>query len=178
MATLLKNNSAVGLYILEEENDQLETNNTPGEIDLENLTLGDTYIYFDTVIRFEHKVTANKEGTDFVGFWSWQSAATPGSVSASTGGARRGYILATVETTATQQANFEKFFNLNAAVGDGQKFLIRQWASETFREFPYGATNKKYAKVIMRGYDITETEDKGKDCQLLNIAFEEVSTRN
>ena len=175
MATLLKNNSSVGVYILEDEGGWVAAN-TPGEADLDNLAVGDTYIYFDSVISLQHKVTSNYESDDRPGFKTWYSGSL--SIKSNGGfGARFGYILLSAEVDATTQANFELFYNRNCVTGDGQKYLVRQWASETFRQFPYQSANKNYAKIIMRGYDITEVEDKGKDVQLLNIAMEEVTSR-
>ena len=52
MAPLLKNNSTQGIYISADDAGKILAN-TPGDLDLGNLTLGTNYIYFDIVLRFE-----------------------------------------------------------------------------------------------------------------------------
>lgn len=178
--TLLKNNSTQGLYILEEENGQI-ANNTPGEIQLTNLTLGTMYVYFDIILRFEHKSTYNKEGDDFTGFKTWQRS--PGAVQASTGGGKRGFFMITVECNETTAENLERMGVLNVKIGSTSgvgkiKYLVKQTASEAFRQFPNsGGTFRKSAAIIIRGVSATEMADSGKDVNVVNIALEEIEAR-
>ncbi len=180
MVNLLKNNSTQGLYITEEEDGQI-ANNTPGEIDLDNLTLATMYIYFDTIIRFEHKLTYNRDGDDWTGFKTWQTAA--GTVGSSTGGAKRGIFLITVEVNETTAENLERMGILNVKIGSTSgvgkiKYLVKQSASEAFRQFPNSSgALLNYTAIIIRGVDIAELADKGKDILLANLLCEEITTR-
>jgi hypothetical protein len=175
MAPLLSANG-IGLYFVEEENGQIAAN-TPGGIDLGNLTLGDTYIYFDTVLRFEHKLTFNKESDNFIGFWTWGSGNN--TVATGTGGASRGYFMITVECDETTVENLEKLTKLNVVAGDGLKYLVKQTASAVFRQFPNSsAALKNYAPIVVRGVDAVEIDTSGKDVQIVNIACEEITTRS
>ena len=181
MATLLKNYSEVGLYILQDFGGWVAAN-TPGEADLEYglgstaAALGDEFIYFSSVIMLKHQVTCNYDGDTWYGFKTWPTTGKE-VVSSVEAGHRKGVIMASVEVDATTQANFELFFNRHITRSDPDKYLVRQWDSETFRQWPIGSANKNYIEVIIRGYDIQEVEDKGKDVQLLNIAMEEVTSR-
>lgn len=180
MVNLLKNNSVQGLYFTEEENGQI-ANNTPGEIDLDNLTLATMYIYFDTIIRFQHKVTYNREGDDWIGLKTWASG--QGTVQASTGGAKRGVFLITVEADETTAENLERMGILNVKTGSVSgtgklKYLVKQTAASAFRQFPNSAgALVNYTAIIIRGSDSTEIADKGKDVLLINIACEEITAR-
>lgn len=175
MVNKIKNNSTQGLYFTEEQGGSI-AGNTPGEIDLDSLVLGDTYIYFDTINRFEEKTTYNREGEDFIGFKTWQSGAA--SVQASTGGGKRTYFLITVECDETTAEHLKTFGVRNVKAGDGIKYLIKQTASEVFEQFPNSAAAlKKAVAIIIRGHDIAEIGEAGKDVKLINIACEQISSR-
>lgn len=178
MANKIKNNSTQGLYITEEENGQI-ANDTPGEIDLDNLVLGDSYIYFDIVSRFEEKATFNKEGDDWTGFKTWQRSSSDLSVEASTGGAMRVFYLCTVETNLAGAQFIKRLSALNVFIGDGIKYIVKQNASESFETFPNdSATLRKATPIIIRGYDIVELGNPASTVKMVNFACERITARN
>jgi len=68
---------------------------------------------------------------------------------------------------------------LNVKIGGGQLFIVKQTASEAFEQFPNSSsTLKKYAPVIIRGINIIEKADSGKDVKLINMACEQIDARN
>ena len=175
-ALLLKNNSTQGLYLAQDDAGKIAAN-TPGDLDLNNLTLGTNYIYFDTVLRFEEKATFNIEGNDFVGFKTWQSGSR--AVQASTGRGIRTFFLISVEVDETTAEYMKTLGKFNVNVGDGQLFLIKQTASEAFEQFPNSSVAlKKFAKIIIRGADIVEVAEGGKDVKIINIACEQIDARS
>lgn len=175
MVNKIKNNSTQGLYITEEQNNSI-SNNTPGEIDLDQLSLGDTYIYFDTINRFEEKATFNREDPDWTGFKTWQSGSLD--AQASTGGGMRVFYMCTVEVDETTAENLKKLAALNVVIGDTIKYLVKQTASEAFEQFPDGSgVLKKWTAIIIRGYDITEIANSGKDVKIINFVCERITAR-
>ena len=175
MVNLLKNNSTQGLYFVEEENGQI-LNDTPGEIDLDNLSLNDTYIYFETILRFEEKLTFNKEGKDWTGFWTWQDGNN--GARAGTGGGMKSFYLITVETDETTAENLKRLASLNVVPTDGLKYLVKQTAASAFEKFPNESSVLKNASgIIIRGVDIVEIAESGKDVKVINIACERVTGR-
>ena len=176
MVNLLKNSSTQGLYITIDNAGKIVAN-TPGDLDLDGLSLGTQYVYFDTLARFEEKGTFNREEPDFIGFKSWQTAAT--TVNASTGGGSKAVFLITVETDETTGEYVKTLSKLNVKIGGGQLYIVKQTASEAFEQFPNSSsTLKKYVPIIMRGYNIIEKADSGKDVKLINIACEQIDARN
>lgn len=173
MATITAT-STVGLYIVEEENGQI-AGNTPGGIDLASLVNGDTYVYAETVIQFEHRLTANYESDEMRGHTVFKAGGA-GRHGHNTFEGERGYVAAVIEVTHQNASLWEKFFKLNNRTGDGKKYCLLQYASNTFREFPNAAgTQKKYLPVIVRGVVFTETG--GKNATIIGqIALEEVQT--
>lgn len=175
MANLIKNNSTQGLYITEEEGGSI-AGDTPGEIDLANLVLGDSYIYFDTILRFEEKGTFNREDPDWTGFKTWQSGSLD--VQASTGGGMKVFYMCTVETDETTAENLKLVAALNVVIGDGIKYLVKQTASEAFETFPNGSgVAKKATAIIIRGYNIVEIGNSGKDVKMVNFVCERITAR-
>ena len=178
MANKIKNNSTQGLYITEDEGGAV-AGDTPGEIDLDNLVLGDSYIYFDTILRFEEKATFNDEGLDFFGFKTF-STGTIGDldVQANTGEGMRVFYMCSVETNETTAENLKLLAAKNVIIGDGIKYLIKQTASEAFETFPNGsAVAKKVTAIIIRGYDIVEIAISGKDVKVINFVCERITER-
>lgn len=170
----IKDSSTQGLYFTEEQGGAI-AGNTPGEIDLDLLVLGNSYIYFDTLLRFEEKSTFNLE-TGFTGYKTWQIDAASG-VQATTGGARKNFFMSTVETDETTAENLKTFVMLNVKIGDGIKYLVKQTASEAFEQFANSVgTLRKAVAIIIRGIDITEVE--GKALKLITIACEQIKQRN
>ena len=173
---LLKNNSTQGIYITNDVAAKI-TGDTPGDLDLTTLVLGSTYIYFDTIARFEEKTTFNREEPDFIGFKTW--SIDQNTVQASTGGGSKTVFLITVETDETTAELTKTFAKLNVKRAAGIKYLIKQTASEAFEKFPDStSTLKQFASVIIRGIDVLEKADSGKDVKLINIACEQVALRN
>ena len=176
MVNFIKNNSTQGLYIVEEENGRIAAD-APGDIDLANLVLGDTYHYFDTLLRFEEKATFNREEPDWTGFKTSQD----GSLKALgiTGGGMRVFYMNTVETNQTEAENIKLLASLNVVIGDGIKYLVKQNASESFETFPNDVpVLKKATPVIIRGYDIVEIGTSGNDVKLVNFVCERITSRN
>jgi len=174
MVNKIKNNSTVGLYITEEQGGSIAAN-TPGEIDLDSLSDGDTYIYCPIVIQLRHALTFNNEGPDRKGHTVY-FANGAGKMGHSTGTADKGLLMVTCEVTNANGSKLKKLAKLNNRIGDGVKYLVHQYASETFEEFPLASgTLKKYIPVIVRGIDVSEQGGK-KDNKMAIFALEEVQT--
>lgn len=174
MVNKIKTNSTVGLYITEDQGGAIGSN-TPGEIDLDSLTEGDKYIFCPIVIQFRHALTFNDEGPDRKGH-SVYFASGAGKMGHSTGTADKGLLMVTCEVTNANGAKLKKFAKLNNRIGDGVKYVVHQYAAETFEEFPIAAgTLKKYLPVIVRGIDVTEQGGKN-DNKMAIFALEEVQT--
>ena len=180
MVNKIKSNSTQGIYITEDEGGAV-AGNTPGEIDLDNLTIGTKYIYFDTLLRFEEKSTYNREGNDWIGYKTW--ATGQGTVQASTGGAAKTFFMITVEVDETTAEYVKQMGILNVKTGSTSgvgkiKYLVKQTASEAFEQFPNSAgVLKKMTAIIIRGSDIVEIANSGKDVKLINIALERITVR-
>ena len=174
MVNKIKTNSTVGLYITEDQGGAIGSN-TPGEIDLDSLSEGDTYIFCPIVIQFRHLLTFNDEGDERKGH-SVYFANGSGLVGHSTGEADRGMLTVVCEVTTANGSNLKKFGKLNNRIGDGQKYLVHQYAAEVFEEFPNASgTLKKYIPVIVRGVDVTEQAGKF-DSKMAIFALEELWT--
>ena len=168
--TPLLSNSTTGFYICIENNNGI-ANNTPGEIQLggdTGLVLGTGYMYFDDFISLE-EYAMSPNNDDMIGWSFFQHGTIYLKTRAQTGQAKFTNLLLTVQATATQQQNFEKFYDVHQAVQQYQLYAIRQWASGTFKQFSYNATLKKYIAVILNRYTIIETNREGKDVQTLKI---------
>ena len=169
MVTYLKNND-IGAYIVEEQGANI-SGNTPGNIDLDLLTEGDTYIYINDVLNLTYTIN-NRYGERFPGFelWSYGGGKTE---YFTTEGQQVGLILRGVINNSNS-FKVEKFCKLNNRVGDPQKYLVRMYATgaasgANFRSFSDGAgTQKYYTPVIAYIYSDTEKDSAGKD----NINFE------
>ena len=177
MATLISS-IPIGIFITKEENGQIN-NNTPGGIDLDNLTAGDTYIYFTNILRFEHKLSANFEGEDRWGHKTWGIA--NGVNAHNTGTIEMGYFMVSCEGTETQAEQAEQFLKKNnrgsLATSTNIRYLVKQTATTVFRQFPNASgTLVNYCPVILRGVSAVENDMSGKDVQLITLAFEEVHT--
>lgn len=180
MVNLLKNSSTQGLYLLEEENGQI-ANNTPGEIDLDNLTLGTMYIYFDTVLRFQEKSSFDWSIPDWAGFHTWQTG--DNAVQASTTGGTRTFYIISVEHDETTAENLKRIASLNVinntTTAQGKiKHLVKQTASEAFEKFPNSSVvNINSTAIIIRAIDIVEMAERGKDLKVSNITCERITFR-
>ena len=167
MVNKIKTNSTTGFYLLIDTGGWV-AGNTPGEADLDLLVLGTSYIYFDDFISLEAYATTPRN--DALIGWSFvQDGTTYLKTKAATGQAKFTTLLLTVQATATQQQNFEKFFDAHQAVSQYELYGVRQWAAETFKQFSYNATLYKYIAVVLPGYSVIETIREGKDVQTLKI---------
>lgn len=174
MVNKIKTNSTVGLYILQDQGGWVAAN-TPGEADLDLLSDGDTYWYGPLVLQFRHMLTFNDEGDSRKGH-STYFATGSGLLGHSTGEADRGMLTVACEVTTANGSKIKKFAKLNNRIGDGQKYLVHQYASETFEEFPNASgTLKKYLPVIVRGVDVIE-QDGRNNTKLATIGLEELWT--
>jgi hypothetical protein len=167
----------IGVFIVKEENGQIAAN-TPGGIDLANLTVGDTYIYYTKVLRFEHKLTANYESDTEMGHKT--QGVGNGKRGHTTGTSDQRYFLIIVETDEDGAEQAEQFLVKNNQTGSyatsaNRRYLCKQTATTVFRQLP-NATGafKNYAPVILRGVSSVEKSDSGKDVQLVTLALEEV----
>jgi hypothetical protein len=167
MVPLLKNNSATGVYLLIDVGGWVAAN-APGDADLGSLVLGSSYIYFDDFITLE-EYASTPNNDSFTGWKFIQDGTTYLKTKGLTGQAKSNQFLLTVHVTSTQQANFVKFFDTHQSVSTYQLYLVRQWASETFKQFSYNTANKNYAHVCLVGYSLIETNREGKDVQVLKI---------
>ena len=164
-----------GVWIVEEEDGQIAAN-TPGGITYTNLVEGDTYIYLDTIIKFEHRLGSAREGTDFLGFDTMQIGTRK--VQANAGGGIRGFITITAMVTEDIGQKLKTLYYKHVAEGDGNKYLVHQRATTTFEQVPDDtAALKNYAEIIIRGMHFTETNDGGKDKKLVVIVCEQVAQR-
>lgn len=170
--TLLSANSTTGLYLLIDNNGWVG-NNTPGTCNLggsTGLVLGTGYMYFDDFTSLKRSsTTPNTEG--FVGWTFGQGSSTYLRTNGFTGQAIFSGLEFTAMVDSTQQQNFERFFDIHQAVGNYQLYLVRQWASTTFRQFSYNATLYQYIAVILTNYDIAENGQQGKDVQTLRAGL-------
>lgn len=164
-----------GVWITEEENGQIAAN-TPGGLTYTNLVEGDSYIYLDTIIKFEHKLSSIREGVEFLGFKTMQVGTRK--VQANAGGGIRGVIIITAMVKEDIGQKLKTLFYKHVAIGDGNKYLVRQRAATTFEQFPDNtATLKNYAEIIIRNMGFVETNDGGKDKKIVIIACEQVAQR-
>lgn len=142
-----------------------------------NLTEGDTYLYFDSVVQFQHGILTNLQTSSVKGKSTF-SAGTAGQTTVNTGeGDQCGFqIQALVDHSAA--AKIEKFVKLDNRLSGGTikaRYLVRQYASTTFREFPLAdGTLKKYAQVTSMIYDSMETIEKGQYQLLVTLTLAEV----
>lgn len=162
MANLIKNASSQGLYFLNGKSAGATavwvSNNTPGECDLALLSLYTTYIYFDSVIQIQYQFMDKWESDTMRGYRI--EADTEGTQKYFTGGHDREFIIIVVETTRTIAEgwmNFEKYWNKVARGSTDELVLVRQYASETFRQFANQTPAlKKYIPVVILGCTIVE----------------------
>jgi len=165
----------LGVWIVEEEDGQVAAN-TPGGITYTNLVEGDTYIYLDTILEFEHRFLSQREGIEFLGFETMQIADR--SVQANAGGGIRGFIRLVALVTEDIGEKLKTLYSKHVIIGDGNKYLVHQRATTTFEQFPNEAgTLKNYIEIIIRSMITIETKDGGKDAKICTIGFEQVAQR-
>lgn len=162
MANPIKTNSVQGLYILVDQGGWVAAN-TPGEADLSALTLGTTYIYFGSLIRLEYVQTSNYENENFRGWRTWPSG--EGKMDANTGFHERSTFAFQVEETLTNTEYtefFHKYYNRSTS-WTTRIYLVRQYASESFRQFANNTPAlKKYLPIVIRSVVSVETGNTNK----------------
>lgn len=167
MVTLLKNSSTTGVYLLIDVGGWVAAN-TPGEADLDSLVEGTSYMYFDDFLALSESVATPRDDT----FLGWKFS-PDGNVYLKTKGItgqnKLGIFTLSILADSTEAKNFRKFFDVHQAVSYYQLYLVRQYASETFDEFSYNATLKKYIHICLVGYEIVETNKEGKNVRTMNI---------
>jgi len=172
MVTLLKNNSSQGVYILEDQGGWVAAN-TPGEADLDSLVLGSTYIYFDSVLRFQHYQTHNREGDTNLG---WNVMPTgEGTQDWSTHGTDKEYISLMVEEdcTTSEKLHFLGKYRNRTTRQATKIYFVKQKTATTFYQFSNATpAQKNYCSCIIRGIDSVETGNSDK--QTITIALEVV----
>lgn len=153
-----------GVYITKDVGGSIAANN-PGSVELAGLTLGRDYIYLDSIIRLEHRLSFTTEGDDFVAHNL--AANDAGQTGHYTGEADKGFFTLVAEVDLDDAAYCEQFGKYNNRQGyDGgatdptsQKYLIRQYAAASFRQFPNHLLSfKKAVPVVISGVSTTEIE--------------------
>lgn len=169
MATITAS-TTVGLYICEEENSQI-AGNTPGGINLSNLTDGDTYVYCASVISFDHKLNF-MDSEAFPGHKT-HGAWAHGGTGDTTGGKETGIFLIALEMTEANAYNWKQFSIRNNRPLDASKFLIHQRAANTFEAFPSrSVVSKYYVEVIVLDIDVLEVGGK-KDLKRVTLTLQQ-----
>jgi hypothetical protein len=150
----------VGVYILENDATNWVGNNNPGLCDLDNLSLGDTYIYLKTLIRIDLMLNTGGSG-DFIGHRF--SSVAPGKTGHVTGEDDLENVVLVAEVIATTEENARSFVKLNNRQGDGQKYLIQRYGVSDWRQFPndVGAL-RKYIPVYTTGCTVVDTGEKDR----------------
>ena len=161
MVTLIGNETPpVGIYLLENEATNWVGSNNPGLCDLENLSEGDTYVYFATLIRIDVMLNTGGAG-DFIGHrFTSVAAGKTGHVS--------GYddvenFVLIAEVTADIEEKARKFVKLNNRSGDGQKYLVQRYGTTDWRQFPNElGVLKKYVPIYTTGCTVVATGEKDR----------------
>ena len=177
MASLIKNTTVWGIYILQNTGTWVN-DNLPGEADLDSLSLGDTYIYLGDVLQFSIQMISQKEGDDILG-WETIQVSNNGSLEGNVyGGARFMYVIQAKIDSATG-GHLQTLFRKHVQAGDADKYLIFQTAANTFEPFStVTGTAKKYVEVIIRKADIGFKDNAGVDNKLAVIICEQIGGRN
>lgn len=135
-------------------------NNNPGLCDLDNLSLGDTYIYFETLIRIDLILNTGGSG-DFLGHRF--SSVAPGKTGHITGNDDLENCVLIAETTATTEEKARAFVKLNNRDGDGQKYLIQRYGTSDWRQFPNElGVLKKYIPIYTTACSVVDTGEKDR----------------
>ena len=173
MVNLVKNNSSAGLYIAADDGGKILAN-TPGDLDLANLTPGSQYVYFAKLDTFHEVKTANRDVNQLGYLVNYQ---TDGISFHTTGGGVVELISLTVTCSETIMGYVKILLKTYDKVANRglNPYLFKQVASESFRPFYTAAgVAKKYCPVIIRGLEAHETSAGGKDLQHLTIALQVV----
>ena len=159
MVNLIKNQTpAIGIWIVEDlPVGELVTDNTPGNIDLDQMALGTNYIHIETAIRIEHVVSTTTKSDDFKGHVLSNTGV--GKTGHWTGQADSGNFIIVGEVDNATAALIKKFVKLNNRTNSPQKYILNQYASETFEEFPNDVgTLRKYCPILTSGVSVVELE--------------------
>lgn len=177
MVNKIKNATIWGIYILEDQNAWVAAN-TPGEADLDSLSLGDTYIYFKDPLQFSVQLMSQKEGDELLG-WETIQTSNNGTLSGNVyGGARALYIIQ-AKIDSTTGGHLQTLFRKHVQAGDGNKYIIFQTATTTFEPFStVTGVVKNYAEIIIRKVDIGFKDNAGINNKLAMIICEQIGDRN
>ena len=161
MATLISAETpAVGVYLLENDATNWVGNNNPGLCDLDNLSEGDTYIYFQTLIRIDLTLNTGGGG-DFLGHRF--SSVGPGKAGHVSGYDDIENFTGVFEVTADVEEKARRFVKLNNRAGDGLKYLIQRYGAADWRQFPNSAgVLKKYVPIYTTGCSVVDTGEKDR----------------
>lgn len=173
MVNLVKTNSVAGIYIAADDGGKI-LGNTPGDLDLDNLTPGSEYVYFAKVDSFDERITANRDANDLGYLVAY---ITDGKASHLTGGGVVHLVELRVTCSETIMGYMKRLLKTyNKVANRGlNPYLFKQVAAESFRPFHNAAgVPKKYCPVIIRGLQVSEHSGGGKDLQHLTIALQVV----
>lgn len=169
----------LGVWIVQEEDGQIAAN-TPGGITYTNLVEGDSYIYLNTILKFDHRLYSSREGEDYYGGWKTIQIDDYGGIEARVYGGIRSIFTIMALVTEDIGEKLKHLYKLHVVAGDGNKYLVHQRAATTFEQFPIlNSTSalKRYAEIIIRSMNFTETNDGGKDKKIAIIILEQVIQR-
>ena len=159
MVNKLKNNSTQGAYLLINQGGWVAAN-TPGEADLDLLTLGNNYIYFDSVMRLEHRISTTSDGgeSSFVGHNL--NGVSGGQTRDWSGGVDKGNLILLCEVDSITGTHIKSMVKRqNRLSVPLALYLVRQYASETFELFPnHDLVHKKYIEIVTSGVMVVELE--------------------
>ena len=166
---LLKDNGQ-GIYITDDLAAKI-VSNTPGDLTLG--TLGTDYIYLDEIVLFKRSLNLGNQSDNMPGHQINKIGA--GKTGHNTGEGDLGGFIINATGNETLAENTEKFSKRQNRTGAEAIYLIRQTASDVFRNFSNDAfALKKYCPVIIFTMESTEVHEKGFDNLLINIMCGEV----
>ena len=169
--TALSANSTTGVYLLIDNNGWVAAN-LPGQCNLggdSGLVLASGYIYFDNFLSLSISASTPRNDS-FTGWNLIQNGETTLAKGQGNAGVLR-TIMLSVLVDSTTQANWSKFFDVHQANTEYQAYLVRQWASTTFRQWDLNETLKSYTPILPVGFQNAETNKEGKDVQTLIISL-------
>lgn len=148
MATLIKNTAIYGFFLTEDEDANLLTNNTPGELDLAILVEGADYVKLDRPFN-DMEGLKNK----WANVWNVKDGKKNYT---SYGDQDVLYEIqhvigeSTIALTYAAKEKFKTFWRAHRTKADEKIFIINRIGTDTWEQFPNAAgTLKKYAPIIL-----------------------------
>ncbi len=148
MADLIKNSSHTGYILTEDEGGEILTNNTPGEVDLDNLTEGRDYILCTRPQRDIEKIS-----NDFANVWN---VADGKNNYTSYGWQDKNIVIdhlineSTIALMIAAKEKFKYFIQQHRKKSSTQIYLINHLGSNAWEQYyTAGGTAKKYLPVIL-----------------------------